>query len=270
MRPPRPLDEWGDNYCKDGHVFRNKTHYDQGCNTNIDECYQVTLETEEKFVDCGSNGCTDGNCNSPTCTDFDSDNYFHENGCGTEQDCDDTDETVYPGAPEKINDNVDQDCDGSDFHVEAQNGTIDDIGFVDTNDDRYTDGKPDDLIYGLIEIDIDVTATGNDRAQFTVMLPAAAPAYYIPYKHTDADGWIDFSRDVISGGTGDGAVFNADRTELTVYVTDNDRYDENPTVGLIGDPIGVAAAPQNQPNPQPQGQPSTPSSGGGGGGGGGG
>ncbi len=53
--------------------------------------------------------------NPGTCTDADSDGYYAEEGCGTAQDCNDTDATIYPGAPEIPDDGIDQDCDGSDL-----------------------------------------------------------------------------------------------------------------------------------------------------------
>jgi len=51
--------------------------------------------------------------------------------------------------------------------------------------------------------------------------------------------WIDFDRNVISNGDGDGAVFNIDRTEVTVYITDNGQYDDDPTDMIISDPSGL-------------------------------
>ena len=51
------------------------------------------------------------------CTDTDGDGYFVEAACGAEADCDDADETIYPGALEIKNDGVDQDCNGSDLTI---------------------------------------------------------------------------------------------------------------------------------------------------------
>lgn len=48
------------------------------------------------------------------CVDADGDGYFSTGGCGSEIDCDDTDSTVHPGAPEICGDSIDQNCDGSD------------------------------------------------------------------------------------------------------------------------------------------------------------
>jgi subtilisin family serine protease len=49
-----------------------------------------------------------------TCMDLDGDGFFPQSGCGTAIDCDDSDSSVYPGAPEVCNDGIDQDCDGVD------------------------------------------------------------------------------------------------------------------------------------------------------------
>jgi subtilisin family serine protease len=48
------------------------------------------------------------------CEDGDGDGFFPVSGCNTELDCDDSDDQVYPGAPEVCSDGVDQDCDGVD------------------------------------------------------------------------------------------------------------------------------------------------------------
>ncbi len=48
----------------------------------------------------------------PTCTDSDGDGYYAEADCDGEQDCDDTDATVNPGATEVCGDSKDNDCDG--------------------------------------------------------------------------------------------------------------------------------------------------------------
>jgi len=202
---------------------------------------------------------------SSTDDDLDGDGY------PVATDCDDGDSSIHPGATEVINDTIDQDCDGSDFRIDADNGMIISADFVDPNDPEYTENKPEDLIYGLIEIEIDITGSGNP-ATFTVHLPSAAPPGYICYKHTDNDGWIDFSRDVISGGTGDGAEFNGARTEAKFYVTDNSQYDDNPALNRVGDPLGFGKAAVPPPPPVGGGgddggaAPAAQSGGGGGGG----
>jgi hypothetical protein len=99
-----------------------------------------------------------------------------------------------------------------------------------------TDG-PEDLICGLISFELRVDAGGT--AVVTIYLPEPAPAGYKWYKYNDTDGWFDFGRDTISAGAGDGAEFNDDRTQVTLYITDNDDYDDNGTPGIISDPSGL-------------------------------
>ena len=115
--------------------------------------------------------------------------------------------------------------------------------------------RPDDLIYGLMEMEIEADEPGGS-VTVTIDLPNPAPADYKWYKYSSTHGWIDFSREVISGGLGDGAELNADRTQVTFYITDNGQYDDDPRDGFIKDPSGLGIVS------------ATTSSGGGGGGGG--
>jgi hypothetical protein len=96
---------------------------------------------------------------------------------------------------------------------------------------------PEDLIYGLISFQAQVNAGAT--VVVTIYLPEPAPAGYKWYKYNDTDGWFDFSRDAISAGSGDGAECNDDRTQVTLYITDNGDYDDNGTLGIIGDPSGL-------------------------------
>jgi parallel beta-helix repeat protein len=117
-------------------------------------------------------------------------------------------------------------------------GTMTGLTAVDPDTIEDTPDKPDDLPYGLIEMVIeDVT---GEMAVVKVYLPEAAPPNYRWYKHMSTGEWIDFSRDFISGGTGDGAEFNAARTEVTLHITDNGQYDDDPTNMIIKDPSGLA------------------------------
>jgi bacillopeptidase F len=52
------------------------------------------------------------------CTDADSDEFYAEAVCGTAQDCNDNNDTIYPDAPEIKHDGIDQDCNGYDLTID--------------------------------------------------------------------------------------------------------------------------------------------------------
>jgi protocadherin Fat 4 len=99
--------------------------------------------------------------------------------------------------------------------------------------------QPRDLLYGVLDFDLKVTDGAN--SYITFHFPEPVPAGYKWYKYTAAKGWFDFDRDLVSGGTGEGAVFSPDRTQVTIYIDDNSAYDDNPTSGIIRDPGALAA-----------------------------
>jgi hypothetical protein len=127
--------------------------------------------------------------------------------------------------------------------IEADPGsTITSMIAVDPDVIPDTTGKPVDFPYGMMEMEIQVPVAG-DTAVVTVTLPNPAPADYEWYKYTATDGWLPFGRNEISGGVGDGAEFSADRTQVTLYITDNGAYDDDPTDRNVKDPSGLALAP---------------------------
>jgi hypothetical protein len=97
---------------------------------------------------------------------------------------------------------------------------------------------PKEMLYGVVDFDLKVIDAAN--SYITFHFPRAVPAGYKWYKYTAARGWFDFDRDRISGGSGQGAAFNADRTRITIYIDDNSEFDDNPVSGIISDPGGLA------------------------------
>lgn len=106
-----------------------------------------------------------------------------------------------------------------------------------------TTGRPRDLPYDLFDIQAIVGKNGA-TAIFSFYLPEPAPAGYYWFKYDDRNGWYNFDRSrMSSSGQEDGAVFNADRTIVTLYITDNGPYDDDDTLGVIRDPSGLGAPP---------------------------
>ena len=80
------------------------------------------------------NGETDESC--PECTDYDTDTYYAQLGCGI-VDCDDTNPNINPGAQESC-DGIDNDCDG---RIDEE-GSIGEMTFyLDLDGDGYGDNN---------------------------------------------------------------------------------------------------------------------------------
>jgi hypothetical protein len=115
--------------------------------------------------------------------------------------------------------------------------------------------RPEDLIYDLTYMQIKVNTVGG-AAVVTIYLPEAAPLGYAWYKYGSNEGWYDYS---------DHAVFNLDRTEVTLTLIDGGTGDDDGVAnGMIVDPSGLGMPPAGPASPTGGGD-----SGGGGGGGGG-
>ncbi len=101
-----------------------------------------------------------------------------------------------------------------------------------------TTNRPAVLTYGLVSFETKITQPGAVAA-ISIYLPKAAPAGYAWFKYNQQKGWFNFDRELISDGQGDGAVFSADRTVVTLYITDNGPYDDDDTFLVIQDPSGL-------------------------------
>jgi hypothetical protein len=94
-------------------------------------------------------------------------------------------------------------------------------------------GKPDNLTYGLVEMEIRVSAPGATTT-VTIFLPSPAPDGYGWYKYTDTAGWTDYNGN---------AAFNPTRDQVTLTLEDGGTGDDDGWVnGVIVDPSGLGTA----------------------------
>lgn len=96
-----------------------------------------------------------------------------------------------------------------------------------------TDGRPQDFIYGMVGAELRLDAHGG-TAVVTFFLPSSAPDGYRWYGYSATDGWMSF---------GDAAVFNEDRTQVQITVTDGGIGDESTEAGVIELRSGLAVMP---------------------------
>ncbi|MCK4304505.1 MAG: PD40 domain-containing protein, partial [Candidatus Eisenbacteria sp.] len=132
---------------------------------------------------------------------------------------------------------------------EESGGNLTSLSAVDPATIADTTDRPENLIYGLIDMQIKVAIAG-DTATVTIYLPIAAPDGYKWYKYGPNKGWYDYS---------DNAVFNDARDQVTLTLIDGGIGDDDGIAnGIIVDPSGLGSPPSTPP---------APSDGGGGGGG---
>ncbi len=106
----------------------------------------------------------------------------------------------------------------------------------DPDDIADTPDKPENLIYGLIDIEIAVDNPG-DTAYVTVQLPEPAPEGYGWYKYSENIGWYDYS---------DNVAFSENRDQVTLTLRDGWVGDDDETAnGIILDPSGLGSPPPN-------------------------
>jgi hypothetical protein len=123
---------------------------------------------------------------------------------------------------------------GEPFGIREDNGgSFTRLRLIDPASMPATFGKPDDLLYGLVDMEIRVSAPGATTT-VTIFLPSPAPDGYGWYKYTDAAGWIDYNGN---------AAFNASRDQVTLTLEDGGTGDDDRVAnGVIVDPSGLGTA----------------------------
>jgi PKD repeat protein len=135
---------------------------------------------------------------------------------------------------------------------EDSGGNCVSLSAVDPSTITNTTNKPENLIYGLINMVIKTDTVGG-TVKLTFYLPTPAPDEYKWFKYGPNKGWYDYSNH---------AVFNVTRDQVTLTLVDGGAGDDDSVANsVIVDPSGLGAASSSSPSP-PQ-----PSSTGGGGGG---
>ena len=120
--------------------------------TATESCDSIDSDCDGSLVDGFPDTDGDGD---PDCTDVDDDGDLFPDGV----DCDPTDGTVYPNAPESC-DLVDSDCDGDlvDGEADVDGNGVPDCAEVDTDGDGLTDGV--EALLGTNELDPDSDGDG--------------------------------------------------------------------------------------------------------------
>ena len=117
---------------------------------------------------------------------------------------------------------------------EVSGGNCVSINFIDPSNITDEADRPEDLIYGLFDIQI---KTDNIEGTVTLKmyLPTPAPIDYTWFKYSSTNGWRDFS---------DNVIFNDTRDQVTITLTDGGAGDDDGVAnGTIVDPSGLGFLP---------------------------
>ena len=116
---------------------------------------------------------------------------------------------------------------------EDSGGNCVSFGAVDPSTITNTTNKPENLIYGLINMEIKTDTVGG-TVKLTLYLPTPAPDGYKWFKYGQNKGWYDYSNH---------AVFNVTRDQVTLTLVDGGAGDDDSVANsVIIDPSGLGAA----------------------------
>jgi hypothetical protein len=111
---------------------------------------------------------------------------------------------------------------------------------IDPSTISDTTNRPENLVYGLIEIKIKSNTIGG-TVKVTFYLPMPAPDEYKCYKYSPKRGWYDYNNH---------ADFNNNRDQVTLTLIDGGIGDDDDNAdGVIVDPIGFGTAPSTPVSP---------------------
>ena len=123
---------------------------------------------------------------------------------------------------------------GEPFGIRENNGgAFTRVSFIDPATMPASSGKPDNLIYGLLEIEVRVSSPGATTT-VTIFLPSPAADGYGWYKYNDTVGWTDYNGN---------AAFNPARDQVTLTLEDGGTGDDDGVVNsVIVDPSGLGTS----------------------------
>jgi VCBS repeat-containing protein len=124
----------------------------------------------------------------------------------------------------------------------GQGGHLTLLNIYDTVEDYMSSGGRFtlDTRYGLIEIEIRQDTPGT-AATITLYLTDPLPAEISWHQYDPAGGWLDISS-ALSRNMANRVLFNADRTTVTLTLTDNGQYDQDATPGVLRTVGGLGAS----------------------------
>lgn len=119
--------------------------------------------------------------------------------------------------------------------VEATGGEVTSLSVTSPADLDNPGAMPDDMYMGLVGFEATVPPGG--KIEVGIPLPQAIPESHSWYKFLGDGKWVDLLGED-AALKGDGAKLSADRTTVTLVVTDNGPLDLDPKMGSIKDPSG--------------------------------
>ena len=107
---------------------------------------------------------------------------------------------------------------GENYGMKVDNGgAVTGLQTLDPSTIADSSNRPDDLPYGLIDLQAKTDITGGTM-KVTIYLPSPTQAGYKWFKYSPTSGWYDFSGN---------AAFNADSTQATLTLTDGGAGDDD-------------------------------------------